>query len=462
MKVRISQHFRPAVFDDVIGQDLPVNMLKAGLKFNKISGCYLFFGLRGTGKTSVARIFAKALNCHNKAEGNAFVETPCNHCESCKEINKGSSLSVVELDAASNRGIDDMRKLCQLSMYSISKNYKIIILDEAHMLTREAFNVLLKPIEEPIGNVVFIFITTEQDKIPVSIISRCQLVPFRFVDHNIIVQRLQIILQKLVTKVSVKSEVLSIVARISEGCIRDAESILEQLILVSLMYNRELERQEVMEILGLPCYDLIGQLDRLFLEKDHEKALQQCLMLVNQHVISPHRHEVFLKEIAEYYRQQFCYKYGVISQFSVSEWDQDILSQRNAAFYKEVFSLIHMTSCHVKKSHIGGMLVYVFIIRLFELHNLTKIESSISDFADNNTDNNNLLVSPLFNTKNNVNINEHKDIKPYQAQIDNHVEESIQCNQQDKKTYKYRLFLLEQFFSSVIGKDFNISMEKVD
>jgi len=223
----ISRKYRPQRFDEVIGQEHICSTLQNAIKSNRISHAYLFTGSRGIGKTSTARIMAKSLNCLNPQGID-----PCNVCQNCVEITAGRSMDVLEIDGASNRGIDQIRDLRENVKYPPSNSkYRIFIIDEVHMLTKEAFNALLKTLEEPPSHVIFIFATTEPLKIPATIISRCQRYDFRRISSKAIVQHLRKIAQS--ENVDISDDILLLVAKKAEGGMRDAESLLDQLIAFS-------------------------------------------------------------------------------------------------------------------------------------------------------------------------------------------------------------------------------------
>jgi len=185
--IPFARKYRPKYFREVVGQEIPVRILKNAIKLNKISHAYMFSGPRGVGKTTVARILAKAVNCLNPSEGE-----PCGACENCLLIDKGTFPDLIEIDAASNRGIDDIRSLRESVNYTPMKGkFKIYILDEAHMLTKEAFNALLKTLEEPPPSTIFVLCTTEADKIPPTIASRCQRLMFSMVSKEKVVDYLE-------------------------------------------------------------------------------------------------------------------------------------------------------------------------------------------------------------------------------------------------------------------------------
>jgi len=237
----LARKCRPQVFEDVLGQNHVTQTLQNAIKANRVAHAYLFSGPRGVGKTSVARILAKALNCQ---DGPTAV--PCNQCTSCREITQGVSLDVQEIDGASNRGIDDIRELRENIKYLPAHGrYKIYIVDEVHMLTGEAFNALLKTLEEPPKHALFIFATTELNKVPLTIFSRCQSFNFRRVSLDAIVTYLTSLAQA--EQVAVEEGALRLIARQSEGSIRDSLSLLDQI----LSFSAEtISEQQVQEILG--------------------------------------------------------------------------------------------------------------------------------------------------------------------------------------------------------------------
>ncbi len=258
MYLSLARKYRPKSFDEVVGQGHIVLTLKNAIKLNRINSAYLFFGPRGTGKTSIARILAKSLNCK---EG----PTPlcCCKCSSCIEIDESSSLDVLEIDGASNRGIDQIRELRESVSYkAIGGGYKVYIIDEVHMLTIEAFNALLKTLEEPPPQVIFIFATTEVQKVPKTISSRTQMFEFRKIEKTVIEEVLNSIVKK--ENFNIKKEAISLISLISDGSLRDSEAILDQVGL----YNNDANCDDIRRLLGICKEETIILLIEMIRKKD--------------------------------------------------------------------------------------------------------------------------------------------------------------------------------------------------
>ncbi len=257
--------YRPKTFRDVVGQEHVVRTLQNALRHRQISNAYLFSGQRGIGKTTIARIFAKGLNCEK-----GITPDPCGKCEICQEIESGNSLDVIEIDGASNRGIDQIRELREnVRFMPVKARYKVIIIDEVHMLTNEAFNALLKTLEEPPENVVFIFATTEPRKIPETVLSRVQRFDFRPLSANTLISRLKFICQK--EHMECDDESLKIIFEASEGSMRDAISLLEQAYIYG---NGKIEATTLREVLGIIEDEIFLKLFNTILKENTAQILR--------------------------------------------------------------------------------------------------------------------------------------------------------------------------------------------
>src|SRR6266446_755533 len=261
----LARKWRPQQFDDVVGQEHVTTTLKNAIGQNRLAHAYLFVGPRGIGKTSTARIFAKALNCVKGPTA-----TPCDKCDNCLEITGGRSLDVLEIDGASNNGVEQVRELRDTVRYAPARGkFKIYIIDEVHMLTTQAFNALLKTLEEPPAHVKFIFATTEPQKVLPTILSRCQRFDLRRIPANLIVKHLKEIAKK--EKVAIDDEALAAIARGAEGGLRDAESTLDQLI---AFCGNKIAEADVLSVFGLVAHDRIAALTDAILDGQTTKALQ--------------------------------------------------------------------------------------------------------------------------------------------------------------------------------------------
>ena len=262
--------WRPACFEDVKGQDPIVRTLKNQIISGRIGHAYLFCGTRGTGKTTIAKIFAKAVNCQHPVNG-----SPCNECAVCQSIASGASMNVVEIDAASNNGVDNIREIRDEVKYSPTEgNYRVYIIDEVHMLSTGAFNALLKTLEEPPPYVIFILATTEVHKIPITVLSRCQRYDFRRINNDVIAAQIEYLLKE--EKVEAEPAAIRYVAKAADGSMRDALSLLEQCI--SFYYGQKLTYENVLDVLGAVDTGIFSQLLREIIEKD----VTGCIHLMDE------------------------------------------------------------------------------------------------------------------------------------------------------------------------------------
>ncbi len=289
MYMALYRKWRPKSFEDVFGQENITKTIKNEIKTHRISHAYLFCGTRGTGKTSTAKIFAKAVNCMNPIDFN-----PCDECESCKSINEGNSIDVFEIDAASNRGIDDIRDLREAVRFAPTMGkYKVYIIDEVHMLTNEAFNALLKTLEEPPEFVLFILATTEPHKLPATILSRCQRFDFKRISVEDIIRRLEMVCEE--EELSVEPSALRLIARNSDGALRDALSILDQ---CSVFTGQQISYDDVLQVLGIVNNELLFKISQAILKED----CAETILLVEELSSGGKDMNQFIKDLLTHYR----------------------------------------------------------------------------------------------------------------------------------------------------------------
>src|SRR5579863_3838250 len=285
----IARKYRPQTFDDLLNQEHIITTLRNAIAQNRIAHGYIFSGQRGTGKTTTARIVARCLNCVNGP-----TETPCGVCSSCREIAAGEAVDVIEIDAASNRGIDNMRELRENVRYQPQRDrFKIFIIDEAHQITSEAFNALLKTIEEPPEWVVFILCTTESHKIPATIASRCQHFSFRSVDFNDLVDRMRWICTE--EGIEADDEALFVIAQSGEGSVRDSLSALDQAIACC---GDKIDAESVRALLGAYSINLMAQVTEALAAADGGRMLA----IVDDMERNGQNLQHFSRELSRYFR----------------------------------------------------------------------------------------------------------------------------------------------------------------
>ena len=288
MYLALYRKYRPRVFDEVVGQDHIVKTLINQIKFDKISHAYLFTGSRGTGKTSIAKIFARAINCTNLKDG-----SPCGECEVCKSL-EGTNIDVLEIDAASNNGVDEIRELREKVKYPpVVGRYKVYIIDEVHMLSISAFNALLKTLEEPPKQTVFVLATTEVHKLPATILSRCIRFDFKLVPLDILTNHLNNILKQ--ENVKFEDTAVNVIARAGEGSVRDTLSIADRCVSFA---GDNLTYQKVIDVLGVSEREILIKITDLILKKDIGNALVE----LDQVLSSGKRALVFSNDMISYFR----------------------------------------------------------------------------------------------------------------------------------------------------------------
>lgn len=361
MNLAIYREFRPKVFDKLYGQEHIYGILKNQIKNSNISHAYIFSGIRGTGKTSCAKILAKAVNCLNSKDGN-----PCNECKNCKLIEEEKTMDIIEMDAASNRRIDDMRALKEKVIYAPSKlKYKVYIIDEAHMITNEGFNALLKIMEEPPKYLIFILATTEIEKIPETILSRCQRFDFKRIKNEDIVRNIMSIADEL--KFQIDENAAYSIAQRGTGSMRDALSSLDKVYSMGLS---SVSIDDVNEILGLSGNEAIFKIVQNLIEKDLKGAIINYRELIKRGV----KADFVVERLAEHYGKLLRYK--ATGDFSLLDED---MSYENT--YKEQISNVEINEL---TDSLNLFLEGMNLLKLTDIPE-TMVEvifSNVIDFAD--------------------------------------------------------------------------------
>ena len=265
--------FRPQTFEEMVGQEHITRTLKNQIIANRVGHAYLFNGGRGTGKTSAAKILARAINCLNPKDGE-----PCNECEICKGALSGALTDIVEMDAASNNSVEDIRSIREeVNFLPTKAKYRVYIIDEVHMLSQGAFNALLKTLEEPPEHVKFILATTEPQKLPATILSRCQRFDFKRISNEDIIKRLEIVSKE--SNIEITKQALNIIASLSEGAMRDALSILERCVQDG---ENNIDENKIKELVGIPKITYIHGITEAIIEYNIDKAMETITKVLEE------------------------------------------------------------------------------------------------------------------------------------------------------------------------------------
>jgi len=370
-----ARKWRPQDFDEIVGQEHITTTLKNAISMDRLHHAYLFAGPRGIGKTSTARIFSKALNC----EKGPSVK-PCNACSSCKEITLGSSMDVIEIDGASNRGIDEIRNLRETVKFSPSRGrFKIYIIDEVHMLTTEAFNALLKTLEEPPMHVKFIFATTEPHKVLPTILSRCQRFDFRRIQMKDIITKLREVSKA--ESLNIDEDAFLYIAKASDGSMRDAESILDQ---IASFSKGKVHLKDVIESLGMIDQETLFRSAELVINKDARSGIH----LVDEILNSGKDAKQFLLEFLEHFRNIMIVKSGIVSDEIINlpkDSIDRIKKQADVLTQGDIFYIISVISNGLKmiKQLLPERIVFeLSMIKLASRESIASLEEILSKLQD--------------------------------------------------------------------------------
>ncbi len=372
--VVLARKYRPMFFQDVVGQQHVTKTLQNAIEQNRIANAYLFSGPRGVGKTTVARLLAKALNCEHGP-----TIKPCNECSSCIEVNESRSLDVFEIDGASNRGIDEVRNLRESLRYSPNPGkHRIYIIDEVHMLTNEAFNALLKTLEEPPTNVLFIFATTEAHKVPATILSRCQRFDFKRMSNKNVADQLRELATK--EKITIDDESLRIIANKADGSMRDGESILDQVIAFA---GTKIHAAQVSDLLGIIDQELFFQVTDSIKKGDVQSGVE----LANKIFTEGYNFNEFLIGLAEHFRNLLIAKAThTAKELDVSEeHEKKYISEADDFQVEDLLRLVKIAADAenlIRRSSNGRLHLEVALVKMIKLTKSVQLSQLLDKIED--------------------------------------------------------------------------------
>jgi len=366
----LARKWRPQRFEEVVGQQHITKTLQSAISQKRVAHAFLFTGARGVGKTSTARILAKALNCEKGLQID-----PCDRCANCQEITHGTSMDVIEIDGASNRGIDEIRELRENVRYTPAKSrYKIYIIDEVHMLTKEAFNALLKTLEEPPPHIIFIFATTEPHKIPATILSRCQRYDFKRIPFREVIGSLNRIVEDEGIQISQRG--LLAIAQESEGSLRDAQSLLDQVIAYA---GKEIRDEDIVEVLGLIDHKILSDTIEAIADRDVERSLE-----VVEHVYHfGYDLQHFCRQVLQYLRHLILIKVSQHPEglMELPEEDVELLKKQAGKFQFDqlnyLFSLLLKGEQEIAQSTFPRTMLEMTLIRMATLQPILPIDEML-------------------------------------------------------------------------------------
>jgi DNA polymerase-3 subunit gamma/tau len=366
----LARKWRPQLFEEVIGQQHITQTLQNAISQKRVAHAFLFTGARGIGKTSTARILAKALNCEKGPQIN-----PCGQCTNCQEITHGNSMDVIEIDGASNRGIDEIRELRENVRYTPAKSrYKVYIIDEVHMLTREAFNALLKTLEEPPPHILFIFATTEPHKIPATILSRCQRYDFKRIPFREVIGSLKRIVEE--EKIQISQRGLLSIAQESEGSLRDAQSLLDQVIAYA---GKNIRDEDIAEVLGLIDHKILGDTIDALANRDVER----CMGVIEHVYHFGYDLQHFCQELLQYLRNLILIKVSQHPEglLELPEEDLELLKTQAGKFQfdqlNHLFSILLKGEQEIAQSTFPRTMLEMTLIRMATLQPILPIDEMI-------------------------------------------------------------------------------------
>lgn len=370
----LARRFRPQSFDDVVGQEHVGQAIRNAIRSGRVAHAYLFTGARGVGKTSTARIFAKALNCPNLQDG-----VPCNDCEVCDSISEGKDVDVLEIDGASNRGIDDIRQLrANVNVRSMRSPYKVYIIDEVHMLTKEAFNALLKTLEEPPANVKFVFCTTEPNKVPDTILSRCQRFDFGTIAQDSIALRLSQIAEAEGREV--EEHAIELIARRAAGSMRDSQSLFDQLLAFG---GDKISSEDVHQLLGTASDDRLIEIVDSLIDRNPATALKT----IDEAMLHGVQLGSFSDQLLAYFRDLLVTAAGAttVKLTGVSEPSRSDLQRQADAWGMQTITaamqILSETKAKMQRVNYGRALVELAIVRISILEDLSQIAALAQSVA---------------------------------------------------------------------------------
>ena len=410
----IYRKYRPDTFDKVYGQKHITDILKNQIETKNISHAYIFSGSRGTGKTSCAKIFARAINCLDLQDGN-----PCNKCENCLSSLEESTLDIVEMDAASNRRIDDIRELRDKVIYPPTKlKYKVYIIDEAHMITNEGFNALLKIMEEPPKHLVFILATTEIDKIPQTILSRCQRYEFKMINAKDISDNIKYILNDLNRKMD--DDAIELIANKADGAMRDALSILDQVLSIE---KDNITKQDINDILGIVDNKGIFKLVNSIIKKDAAEVLNNLYTISHNKPV-----ENVMDELLNHFRNLLLSKNGLENiRQNNTQYNDDYNSQSELITNRQIVESMSIIIEHQKKLKQADnqkALLEILVMRLIDYIDYDDLIARVNTLEDklNNIE------------QNGIKINSTQKLVEFDEKIDKNIEISQKSSEKAEKS----------------------------